>query len=713
MGALLSQFLNQYAYTDFHELNADWMIKTMVELINQVENFVSLNAIKYADPIQWNITSQYEKNTIVIDPLTGTAYISVAPVPMGVALTNTDYWTVVFDLSMFIVRAAKNFTNKYEADTTTTATFASSQGDWLVWGDVLYEVIVPTINAGDQYVVDSNIRHITMEEICDALAQAIADVDTKVGDLDDLISSDKTSIVNAINSVLTDIGITIGDLNDLVTTDKSSVVNAINEVSDNLTTYIDNTEIANVKDYGAVGDGVENDTSAINDAIATGKIVYFPLGYYLVSSLPATNDNFIGEGVIIYNSHNIPAHKSDNVTLYDSDFASVAAMLSWADNLDSEVVNLYFTNTLSFDTSSLPKLLDKAIVHLYPQNTVDIITVACGIIYLHDPVWNTTSNVYHLLVQKGSECHVVGTDTVKAKTNHFHYWTRENSKLFLNNVSCIVDNNCQFEFFMYAETGSVVTAEGFTWSGTPGTTWGSAFTQGALGEFNVNSWRDFITFFPTSWTDVGNENTKDYMLPFCNVGSIVGSIPDYGWKPFFSETGYDLTGKTFIQADNIPDIYTTLALTGTNIKTTGYVHIQVRRMLENTWDANLGDYEGIDVQIPIGTIQKTVNGGVVNVGGVDYPVTNATVDMDCGVYRTNNSVSACYSGAGNNTIEFQIAFIQYQGLDRPQYIGYISDGAGTKHYFNGVLKNYGRIASARVIFTDPCTQGNANILLNA
>lgn len=207
MGALLSQFMNKYAYTDFHELNADWLIKTLMEMINQVENFVSLNAIKYADPIQWNIVRQYEKNTVVIDPLSGTAYISVQPVPMGVTLTNTDYWTVVFDLGSFVVRAAKNFSNRYEADTTTTATFPSSVGDWVVWGDTLYEVI-SNIVAGDQYTVDSNIRHITMEEVAETLAQAIQNVqgnvdalDTKVGDLADLNTSDQTSIVNAINEV--------------------------------------------------------------------------------------------------------------------------------------------------------------------------------------------------------------------------------------------------------------------------------------------------------------------------------------------------------------------------------------------------------------------------------------------------------------------------------------------------------------------------------
>lgn len=281
MGALLTQFMNRYAYTDFHELNADWMIRTMMELINQVENFVSLNAIKYADPIQWNITSQYKKNTIVIDPLSGVAYISVKPVPMGVALTNTDYWTVVFDLSMFIVRAAKNFTNRYEADTTVTATFASSQGAWLVWGDVLYEVIIPNINAGDQYVVDSNIRHITMEEVCDALAQAIDAVDIKVGDLNDLTTSDTSSIVNAINSVLNDLNITIGDLANLTTTDKSSVVNAINEIDARLS----NLTIKNAKDYGAVGDGIVDDSAALQswlDDLTGDDLGYLPAGDYLI-----------------------------------------------------------------------------------------------------------------------------------------------------------------------------------------------------------------------------------------------------------------------------------------------------------------------------------------------------------------------------------------------------------------------------------------------
>ena len=157
-------FFNQYPYININDLNLDFILNAIKEMKYEVTNFVSINAIKYADPIQWNITSQYEKNTIVIDPVTGTAYISVAPVPAGVALTRTEYWTVVFDIGSFVTRAAQNFTSRWESDTTTTATFSTPAGAWLVWGDVLYKALV-NITAGDTYVIDSNIEHFTIEDL--------------------------------------------------------------------------------------------------------------------------------------------------------------------------------------------------------------------------------------------------------------------------------------------------------------------------------------------------------------------------------------------------------------------------------------------------------------------------------------------------------------------------------------------------------------------
>jgi len=57
-------------------------------------------------------------------------------------------------------------------------------------------------------------------------------------------------------------------------------------LSSNTTTQSSSDVFANVVDFGAVGNGVADDTNAILNAAATGKIVLFPSGTYAVTSLP-------------------------------------------------------------------------------------------------------------------------------------------------------------------------------------------------------------------------------------------------------------------------------------------------------------------------------------------------------------------------------------------------------------------------------------------
>ena len=41
----------------------------------------------------------------------------------------------------------------------------------------------------------------------------------------------------------------------------------------------------NVREFGAIGDGIAKDTAAIQKAIDAGGIVYFPPGFYLSGTI--------------------------------------------------------------------------------------------------------------------------------------------------------------------------------------------------------------------------------------------------------------------------------------------------------------------------------------------------------------------------------------------------------------------------------------------
>ncbi|MEE3334448.1 MAG: glycosyl hydrolase family 28-related protein [Ruminococcus sp.] len=355
----------EFPYTRTYSSDLGWIIRQL----DWVTKEVQFKTIKYADPLAWDITQQYEQNTVVIDQNTGIAYLSTKPVPSGVSISNTDYWTVIFDLQQIIGSINENLT--YHNDgTSPTCTMSLDVNDWVLWQGKLYKVLVP-MSPGYAYIPDSNIEAHSVEELVKEYIQAIysyvgllSDLATTdkssvvnainevltglsalIGDLNDLATTDKSSVVNAINEVLTGLSALIGDLNDLATTDKSSVVNAINEVISTFGAIIGDLNdlattdkssvvnainnimaligdlnnlattdkssivnainevynqpkgvIINVKDHGAVGDGVTNDynaiMAAINHAGSEGlSIIYFPDGEYYCGNGKFTLDS--------------------------------------------------------------------------------------------------------------------------------------------------------------------------------------------------------------------------------------------------------------------------------------------------------------------------------------------------------------------------------------------------------------------------------------
>ena len=84
-------FINQFPYMDCHEMNLDWIIKTVKLLNEKVDTYTILNQITYQG--RWSITKQYTKWSIVF--YNGIAYLSLQPVPGNVPIDNTDYWMII------------------------------------------------------------------------------------------------------------------------------------------------------------------------------------------------------------------------------------------------------------------------------------------------------------------------------------------------------------------------------------------------------------------------------------------------------------------------------------------------------------------------------------------------------------------------------------------------------------------------------------------
>ncbi len=162
--------IHEAPYTNFHDLNLDWIINALNDFNVRLTDFVSLATIKYADPIQWDITSQYEANTVVVDSQ-GTAYLSVQPVPSGVSLDRTEYWTKIGNFDELFANVKKAITPNDEGHST-TATAARAVDD-LVWVNGALVRITRAMSAGDAYVLGINCVTSSTNEVLHYLLAAL------------------------------------------------------------------------------------------------------------------------------------------------------------------------------------------------------------------------------------------------------------------------------------------------------------------------------------------------------------------------------------------------------------------------------------------------------------------------------------------------------------------------------------------------------------
>ena len=140
----------------------------MKKLGSAFDAFVETNILKYSDPIDWSISTQYEANTIVRNG--EDVYLSKQAVPAGVAVTHPDYWFKVGDLSTYQLQldtirhqiAADDEGNNVNA----SKTYAE---DSIFWLNGYLSEAVTTITVGQTFVLNENYKRVTVIELLDDL----------------------------------------------------------------------------------------------------------------------------------------------------------------------------------------------------------------------------------------------------------------------------------------------------------------------------------------------------------------------------------------------------------------------------------------------------------------------------------------------------------------------------------------------------------------
>lgn len=86
-------FFDKYPFSNFEEINLDWLMREVFSLKSKFDNIEIYQKITFRG--DWSIENAYPQWSIVNDTATGNGYLSIKAVPYGIELTNTEYWVKV------------------------------------------------------------------------------------------------------------------------------------------------------------------------------------------------------------------------------------------------------------------------------------------------------------------------------------------------------------------------------------------------------------------------------------------------------------------------------------------------------------------------------------------------------------------------------------------------------------------------------------------
>lgn len=211
------------------------MVSKVIEVMQQ---YIETSSISYADPIQWDITKQYPRNTVVVT-VNGDGYLSTQPVPIGIDIDNEDYWTKIGNFSE-LWGSVKLAITPVDEKLKTTASAARAVND-LVWLNNDLYVITKAMDAGTRYIEGTNCKK--------------TDIGEQLNDLNTKVDSNKSSVDNSIEQINTNIENINTNLNKKI--DKDTVGNLDQTVGGNMNQTVsgdynitaDNFSVKSTKGY--------------------------------------------------------------------------------------------------------------------------------------------------------------------------------------------------------------------------------------------------------------------------------------------------------------------------------------------------------------------------------------------------------------------------------------------------------------------------------
>ena len=194
----------EFPYWDPEKFDLSSMLATVKQLETDFNLFVVMNEVKYAEPIEWSIDTQYEKNTIVQYDNGETTYLSKQPVPAGINITNTDYWLRLADYAPAFNKMRSAIVD-IDIEDTSIAPFNIPRDTHLFYRGILYRANT-YIYEGDTLRPDVNIIQTSIEEWFTPLFTRIDNAEDAINSIDgeiENITDDITTLFGQVGALQT------------------------------------------------------------------------------------------------------------------------------------------------------------------------------------------------------------------------------------------------------------------------------------------------------------------------------------------------------------------------------------------------------------------------------------------------------------------------------------------------------------------------------